>query len=78
MGTKNDPGPFDCYVEADGDEPLFVLRAKDPLAADLVRLWVTMRRMTRRPWTTREEAKTVEAMGCADAMTGWRIRNTKR
>ena len=30
---------LDCYAVADDDEPIFVLRANDPLAADLVREW---------------------------------------
>jgi len=45
MGTKNNPGQFDCYSKADGDEPIFVLRGKDPVAAGLVREWVYRRLM---------------------------------
>ena len=45
MGTKNNPGQFDCYSKADGDEPIFVLRGKDPVAANLVREWVHRRLM---------------------------------
>jgi hypothetical protein len=44
MGTKNNPGPYDCYGKADPDEPLFTLRAKDPIAPFLVELWVATRR----------------------------------
>lgn len=29
MGTKNQPGSFDCYANAKGDEPLFVLLGRD-------------------------------------------------
>lgn len=39
MGTKNNPGEFDCYAKAGPDEPIFTLRAKDPFAADMVELW---------------------------------------
>lgn len=39
MGTKNDPGKFDCYSRAEPDEPMFVLLARDPIAAMLVALW---------------------------------------
>lgn len=43
MGTKNNPAPNDCYAKAEGDEPLFTLLARDPLAADLVRVWAKLR-----------------------------------
>lgn len=39
MGTKNSPGNFDCYSNADGDEPMFVLLGRDKFAASLVRMW---------------------------------------
>jgi hypothetical protein len=45
MGTKLNPGKYDCYEKAELDEPLFVLRAKDPNAASLVWLWATMAEM---------------------------------
>lgn len=41
MGTKAKPDEFDCYDAAADDEPIFVLRARDPLAAELVREWGT-------------------------------------
>lgn len=43
MGTKNNPGAFDCYAAAQPDEPLFVLLGRDPLAPALVELWATTR-----------------------------------
>lgn len=43
MGTKNNPGRFDCYASAAPDEPLFTLRAKDPLAPALVDMWAAIR-----------------------------------
>lgn len=39
MGTKSDPGKFDCYAKLDPDEPYFLLRAKDPSSSFLVRIW---------------------------------------
>ncbi|HAW11807.1 MAG TPA: aspartate decarboxylase, partial [Chloroflexi bacterium] len=30
MGTKNNPGKFDCYDDAHPDEPMFVLLGRDP------------------------------------------------
>lgn len=41
--TKNDPGKFDCHAKAADDEPLFTLRAKDPVAPHLVRAWRFLR-----------------------------------
>lgn len=43
MGTKNNPGNYDCYAKLDPDEPYFVLRAKDPSATYLVRIWEKLR-----------------------------------
>lgn len=43
MGTKNDPGRFDCYKAAGPDEPMFVLLARDPTAPSLVRAWAALR-----------------------------------
>jgi hypothetical protein len=37
--TKNEPGKFDCHAKAADDEPLFTLRAKDPIAPAMVRAW---------------------------------------
>lgn len=39
MSTKINPGKFDCYAKLARDEPYFVLRAKDPIAPDMVRAW---------------------------------------
>lgn len=39
MGTKANPGQFDCYTKAKDDEPMFVLLARDPRAPFLVDLW---------------------------------------
>lgn len=43
MGTKNNPGKYDCYVKAEPDEPLFTVLGRDPLGADFVALWAAMR-----------------------------------
>ena len=43
MGTKNDPAPFDCYANAEPDEPMFVLLARDRVAPDTVRMWAALR-----------------------------------
>jgi len=43
MGTKNNPGQFDCYAKALPDEPMFVLLGRDPLAGFLTSIWAKMR-----------------------------------
>jgi hypothetical protein len=43
MGTKSNPGPFDCYAKAEPDEPMFVLLARDPLG------WKTAKKSSK-PW----------------------------
>lgn len=69
MGTKNNPGKYDCYDKADPDEPLFTLRATDPLAPILVRLWADLANSI-----GVDEDKTDEASNCADDMEMWRRR----
>ncbi len=45
MGTKNNPGDFDCYANAAPNEPMFILLGRDPHAGDAVRLWARDREM---------------------------------
>jgi hypothetical protein len=66
MGTKNNPGAFDCYVAAKPDEPMFVLLGRDPMAASLVRRWAVARY-----YEGEETAKVIEALDCADALEAW-------
>lgn len=42
MGTKNNPGNFDCYDKAHPDEPMFVLLGRDPRAELLTKLWANL------------------------------------
>lgn len=88
MGTKNKPGKYDCYANAEPDEPMFVLLARDPLAPFLVSLWAKMRmgdaqamfavyqkmRNTLLPGyeTEPDVQKASEAMDCSLAMFDWR------
>jgi hypothetical protein len=67
MGTKANPGDFDCYANAALDEPMFILLARDAHAALLVRIWATLRDLA---GEARE--KISEARDCADAMDIWR------
>ena len=70
MGTKNNPGDYDCYANADPDEPMFVLLARDRYAPALVRQWAAKREMG-----GEATAKVAEARQCADAMEQWRQDN---
>lgn len=65
MGTKNNPGKFDCHTNALPDEPLFTLLARDPQAHALVRAWADAR-------LSKDEAKAHEAYECALAMEAFR------
>lgn len=63
MGTKNNPGRFDCYANAGPDEEMFVLLGRDRHAADIVRLWALIRHREG------ESAEVVaEALQCADKL----------
>jgi hypothetical protein len=73
MGTKNNPGDYDCYQHAHPDEPMFVLLGRDPLAGLLVRLWAE----ARAELGTTSEEKLAEAYRCADAMGSWAIDERK-
>lgn len=66
MGTKNNPGQFDCYENAHPDEPMFVLLGRDPWASELVRLWAAGRASA-----GEDPSKVAEARACADQMEAW-------
>lgn len=66
MGTKNNPGKFDCYANAEPDEPMFVLLGRDKHAPALVTLWAAMRDAD-----GEDEAKVHEAIECALAMAAY-------
>lgn len=67
MGTKNNPGKFDCYANAEPDEPMFVLLGRDKHAPLLVKLWADLRAME-----GEDIAKVTEAILCANAMGEFR------
>ena len=76
MGTKNNPGDFDCYGAAHPDEPLFILRGRDEKAPFVVRVWVDEYLAEKKKGadglTTKQHAKVAEALSCAVAMDKWR------
>ena len=61
--------PSSCLNKASFDEPIFVLRAKDPHAPQAVRLWATM------AIGHHEQDKINEAVELADHMEKWRSAN---
>jgi len=68
MGTKNQPGKFDCYSKAEADEPVFVLLGRDPAAPILINLWADIRSRL-----GEEQEKIEEACACAEACTAWLV-----
>lgn len=66
MSTKhNNP----CLIKAEDDEPIFVLRARDSLAPELVDDWGTMLAQA-----GGDEEKAAEAYRVADRMREWQRR----
>lgn len=71
MATKNNPGEFDCYANAEPDEPFFVLLGRDVLAGDLVKEWARRREMIASVGDgpdEREARKIAEARAVAEQM----------
>jgi hypothetical protein len=66
MGTKNNPGDFDCYANAEVDEPIFVLLGRDKFAPSLVDAWADARERD-----GEDAAKVAEARTCATNMRLW-------
>lgn len=89
MGTKANPGAYDCYAKLKDDEPHFVLMGRDPLAGTLVRAWAggaemaLDRALSQLPETEHaaliehKNAKISEANRCADAMDAYCRANGK-
>jgi hypothetical protein len=66
MSTKTQPGRFDAFAKLGPDEPFFILRAQDALAADLVELWA----IRARAGGTHID-KTRDAVDLAEEMRQW-------
>ena len=66
MGTKLNPGAYDCYKAAAPDEPMFTLLGRDANAGVLVRLWADIREQR-----GEDPEKVAEARACADAMDAY-------
>lgn len=66
MGTKNRPAKYDCYANADPNEPMFILLGRDLGAYALVEAWADARERT-----GEDPAIVAEARACAAAMKAW-------
>lgn len=68
MSTKAETlrDPMSCLNRASPIEPIFVLRAKDPIAAQVIRLWAAMAA------GVHEDDKITEAHDVASAFIKWR------
>lgn len=66
MGTKSTPGKFDCYQNAEPDEPMFVLLGRDRHAPTLVWLWAVLRELDQE-----DPEKVKEARECCLNMMVW-------
>lgn len=80
MGTKLNPGRFNCYAAALPDEPLFTLLARDPTAPEFVRRWgdYRMARINNGQLPFSDTAGAAEAPAVAHAMEEWRTANDGR
>lgn len=67
---ENMNNPNSCLNKADADEPLFILRAKDPIAPLVVRAWAMLSQQLR----AHSGQKCYEAVIVAEDMEEWRTR----
>lgn len=86
MGTKLNPGKFDCYANAEPEEPIFILLARDDLAPFIVQVWAHVRNgdydkamgalvaAERASFSkpSMDPEKFSEALGCAADMMAWK------
>jgi hypothetical protein len=77
MGTKLEELRNGCFAAAMDDEPMFVLLARDPRAADLADRWADDREadisLGKKPAS--DMSKVREARQCAANMRAWRETN---
>lgn len=68
MGTKADPGKYDCHAAAAPNEPIFTLLGRDKHAPVLLEMWAWMRE-----FDGEDPVKVAEARRCAQAMRAYRV-----
>lgn len=66
MAIKSQERKSGCFAKAAENEPIFVLRAQDNLAPELIREWAYRARYHGCP-----KEKTDEALKLADLMAAW-------
>lgn len=66
MSTKLNPGAYDCHANAEPDEEMFILLARDVHAPATVRHWADLREAR-----GGKPEKVAEARACADRMDAW-------
>ncbi len=72
MGTKNNPGSFDCYAAAMPDEPIFHLLGRDPAFPATLRFWVEERVRQAKTSGKDDRGKLAEAVFLATQAEKWR------
>ena len=77
MGSKTNPGDFDCYGNALPDEPMFILLGRDPNAPKLVEDWAfgRQRDINNGVRPRSDQPMVDEARRCAQTMREWREAN---
>lgn len=84
MGTKRNPGKYDCYNLAGPDTELFTLVSTDEFMPHLIRYWVWLKLRKGQRWNESENMpevrqgakfneKLTEALECADRAAIQRI-----
>jgi hypothetical protein len=72
MGTKTNPGAFDCYAAALPDEPIFHLLGRDPAFPATVEFWARERTRLGKVETNDDLKRVGEANLIAGAAKRWR------
>lgn len=72
MGTRNTPGPFNCYAAALPDEEVFTVLGRDPATPATIRFWVEERQRLGKVVTTDDQQRMREALLIADRAHDWR------
>lgn len=77
MGTKANPGKYDCYTAALDDEPQFTLNARDPDFKECIEYWAMrrLRRIQAGQCPASDLAMVFEAEATAQEGANWRAAN---
>jgi hypothetical protein len=75
MGTRNNPGAFNCYAAALPDETIFTVLARDPAMPGTIRFWIGERARLGKNVTPEDIKRLGEAAEVADAAEAWRAAN---